>query len=140
MHFKQFGLRSGLTFCPVYFLSASKLYLKLSSAFNLCKHDTSVHRCNIIDQLTTVTLSTEDSLLKRNMIHRFVALINREQPAEMKHDKQVSKSIYRGQSAEYSVIHQFPSISIESNLLRINMRNRFTTRPTKGSLLRLNII
>ena len=22
MHFKQFGLRSGLTFCPVYFLSA----------------------------------------------------------------------------------------------------------------------
>ena len=71
------------------------------------------------------------------MIHRFVALINREQPAEMKHDKQVSKSIYRGQSAEYSVIHQFPAISTESNLLRINMRNRFTTRPTEGSLLRL---
>ena len=44
MHFKQFGLRSGLTFCPVYFFSAYKLYLKLTSAFNLCKHDTSVHR------------------------------------------------------------------------------------------------
>ena len=44
MHFKQFGLRSGLTFCPVYFFSTYKLYLKLSSAFNLCKHDTSIHR------------------------------------------------------------------------------------------------
>ena len=53
----------------------------------------------------------------------------------MKHDKQVCKSIYRGQSAEYSVIHRFPAISTESNLLRINMRNRFT----EGSLLRLNI-
>ena len=73
------------------------------------------------------------------MIHKFVALINREQPAEMKHDKQVCKSIYR-ESAEYSVIHRFPAISTESNLLRINMRNRFTTRSTEGSLLRLNII
>ena len=74
------------------------------------------------------------------MIHRFVALINREQPAEMKHDNQVSISIYRGQSAEYSVIHQFPAICTESSLLRINMRKRFTTRPTEGSLLRLNIV
>ena len=52
------------------------------------------------------------------MIHKFVALINREQPAEMKHDTQVCKSIYRGQSAEYSVIHRFPAISTETNLLR----------------------
>ena len=74
------------------------------------------------------------------MIYKFVGLINREQLAEMKHDKQVCKSIYRGQSAEYSVIHRFPAISTESNLLRINMRNRFTTRSTEGSLLRLNII
>ena len=74
------------------------------------------------------------------MIHRFVALINREQPAEMKHDKQVCKSIYREQSVEYSVIHWLPALSTESNLLRINMRNRFTTRSTEGSLLRLNII
>ena len=67
------------------------------------------------------------------MIHKFVGLINREQPAEMKHDKQVCKSIYRGQSAEYSVIHRFPAISTESNLPRINMRNWFTTRFTEGS-------
>ena len=67
------------------------------------------------------------------MIHKFVGLINREQPAEMKHDKQVCKSIYRGQSAEYSVIHRFPAISTESNLPKINMRNRFTTRFTEGS-------
>ena len=72
--------------------------------------------------------------------YKFVALINREQPAEMKHYKQVCKSIYRGQAAGYSLIHWFPALSTESNLLRINMRNRFTTRSTEGSLLRLNII
>ena len=44
--------------------------------------------------------------------------------------------IFTDGSAEYSVIHRFPAISTESNLLRINMRNRFT----EGSLLRLNII
>ena len=56
----------------------------------------------MIDQFTT--LSTKDSLPRRNMIHRFVT-IYREQSAEMKHDKQVCKSIYIGQSAEYNVIY-----------------------------------